>query len=67
MLCYANHFSLSVNDRGTEFILQFNQRFPNVTEDGGLSGYNVENMAKIVLNKDGFEALKALLTSSAEK
>lgn len=67
MVNYANGFSLSVNDSKSEFILSFKQRLPVVSSDGTLSSMSETDIASIVLNKDGFEALRMLLNSSADK
>lgn len=67
MVNYANGFSLSVNDSKSEFILSFKQRLPVVDSDGALSTISETDIASIVLNKDGFEALRMLLNSSADK
>lgn len=65
MVSYANGFSLSVNDSKSEFILSFKQRIPVIGSDGNVSTISENEVASIVLTKDGFEALRMLLNSSA--
>lgn len=61
MFNYANGFSISVNEAKNEFLLCCRQRTPNIADDGSVAGVDVEDVAKIAMNKDGFLALRQLI------
>lgn len=63
MAYYANNFSISVSDSKSEFVLTFRQRVPVVESDGTVSSMNEETLAALILNAEGFEALRSLLNS----
>ncbi len=63
MLSYVNGFSASVNENKNEIMIFFKQRSPVIGDDGSLDSTVSEDVAKIVMNKEGFLALRQLLNN----
>lgn len=63
MLSYVNGFSASVNESKNEIMIFFKQRSPVIGDDGSLDSTVSEDVAKIVMNKEGFLALRQLLNN----
>ncbi len=63
MLSYVNGFSASVNENKNEIMIFFKQRSPVIGDDGSLDTTVSEDVAKIVMNKEGFLALRQLLNN----
>lgn len=63
MAGYINTITCSTNDTRSEVFLSFLQRRPVLDNDGKVSGTTTEEVASVVLNKDGVESLKQLLNS----
>ena len=61
MVNYANNFAVSASDNKNEFILLFRQSTPIIETDGTISRIEVEEISRIVLNKDGLKAFRQLV------
>lgn len=61
MINYANNFAVSASDNKNEFILFFRQTSPVVETDGTVSRVEMEEVSRIVLNKDGLKAFRQLI------
>ena len=61
MYNYANAFSISVSDTNNEFVICCKQVSPVVDTDGMVSGTQTEDVAKIILNRDGMRVFKQMI------
>ena len=62
MFQYSNAFSYSSNPDTNEYMITFNQQYPELDSDGTMKGLVSEPVARVMVNKQGLEALKLLLS-----
>ena len=67
MLSYSNAFSCTTNSNNNEFIFSFNQNCPVIDDAGAVTGSTSELVARIVLTRDGAEALRQILDTALAK
>ena len=62
MFQYSNAFGYSSNPVTDEYLITFSQQYPELDSDGNIKGLASEPVARIMVNKQGLEALKLLLS-----
>ena len=62
MFQYSNAFSYSSNPETNEYLITFSQQYPELDSEGKIKGLTSEPVARVMVNKQGLEALKLLLS-----